>query len=428
MISEEVAAHRKSAIRKASLRLVPILGIGYFFNYIDRTNISIAALQMNDDLGISAVEFGIAAGIFYIGYCLLEVPSNLALYRFGARRWLARIMITWGLLCAAMAFAYDARSFQILRLLAGAAEAGFFPGVIFFLSVWFPVEYRARILGWFILAIPLSSFIGGPLGIALLSLDGLLGLRGWQWLFILEGLPACLLGILTFRLLADRPEDAKWLTAEERAALTMQIEEPGPAKHGSLLAAAKDPRVLLLGASYFCFLIGSLGIGIWLPLIIKSSGYSVTAAGWLSAIPYAAACVALYFASRWIDRSRKYLRAHLFGCIGGAAGFLVAVLYSQPLIAFGGLILALTSMNAFRPALFSIPSQFLTGAGAAAGIALINSFGNLGGFVGPYMIGAIKDSTGSYVPGMIALCAMLVLAAIFAAMIPVVERKLSDGR
>ena len=265
-----VKAVEDAAIRKAMWRLVPILMLGYFFNYIDRTSVGFAALQMNRELGLTATQFGWGAGIMFASYCLLEVPSNMAMYRFGARRWLARIMITWGLAAAATAFAVGPLSFYGLRFLLGVFEAGFFPGVIWYLSVWFPARSRTRVLAWFMAATPLSSLIGGPVSSSLLEMHGVLGLSGWQWMFIVEGLPACILGVLCLTTLSDSPKDAAWLTAEERAALTSALNrERRESPRHKLVEALRDRRVLVLAGITFAFTIGSYGVGIWLPLILK---------------------------------------------------------------------------------------------------------------------------------------------------------------
>src|SRR5471030_2063028 len=260
----------ESAIRKAALRFVPLLTIAYLFNYLDRTSLGFAALTMNQQLGLTAAQFGLAAGILFRSYSTFEIPSNLLLYRIGARRWLARIMITWGLLSAATAFVVGPNSFYGLRLLLGIAEAGFFPGVTFFLAAWFPAQFRTRMLAWFLIGIPASSLVGGPVCGMLLQMNGIWGLAGWQWLFILVSLPCIPLGVLTLRLLADRPATATWLTPEERDVLQNTLDsEVRERPHTSLLGALKDTRVLILAAIQFGFTLGSYGIGIWLPLILK---------------------------------------------------------------------------------------------------------------------------------------------------------------
>ncbi|PKP70075.1 MAG: MFS transporter [Alphaproteobacteria bacterium HGW-Alphaproteobacteria-5] len=424
-LNRDQSAILKSAQNKAAIRLIPLLGLGYLFNYIDRTNIGFAALEMNADLGLTATTFGFAAGIFYLGYCLCEVPSNLALVRYGARRWLARIMVSWGLLSALTAAAVGPNSFYLIRFLAGIAEAGFYPGVIFFLTTWFPAAARARIFSWFIVAIPLSSVISGPLSTSLLSLDGIGGLHGWQWMFIIEGLPAAVLGFICYRFLVDRPEDAAWLTPEEKTALRSALDREQASKAlqaHRLWDVLVDPRVLLLSASYFCFLVGVLGITIWLPQILQGAGLSTMEIGLMSSLPYIGACVAMVVAAGAIDRSRRYVRAYAVGCLVGAAGFAVSVISGSLIWAMLGIAIALAGMNGARPAFFSIPPLFLHGTAAAAGIAMINSVGNMGGFVGPYLMGWLRDQTGSYVAGLLGLSVMLVLSALFVCAVRV-ERK-----
>src|SRR6202158_2329281 len=289
----------QSATRKAALRFVPLLTIAYLFNYLDRTSLGFAALTINQQRGRSASQFGLAAGILFLGYCLFEVPSNLLLYRFGARRWLARIMISWGIVSGATIFVVGPNSFYALRLLLGIAEAGFFPGVTFFLAAWFPVQFRTRMLAWFLIGIPLSSLVGGPVCGMLLQMDGIWGLAGWQWLFLLVSLPCIPLGLVTLRLLSDSPQAASWLTPEERNALdgvlSSEVRERPPS---SLLAAFKDTRVLICAAIQFGFTLGSYGIGIWLPLMLKEYHLSNLAIGWIGAVPYLFATAGMIFLGR----------------------------------------------------------------------------------------------------------------------------------
>ena len=276
----------QSAVQKAALRFVPLLTIAYLFNYLDRTSLGVAALTMKEQLGLTASQFGFAAGVFFLGYSVFEIPSNLLLYKVGARRWLARIMVSWGLVSAATAFVVGPNSFYGLRLLLGIMEAGFFPGVTFFLAAWFPAQYRTRMLAWFLVGIPLSSLIGTPVCSMLLQMDGIWGFAGWQWLFFLVSLPCVPLGFLTLVLLADRPQTASWLTAQERDALDdVLASEVRERPHSSLLAALMDPRVLICTAVQFGFTLGSYGIGIWLPLMLREYHLSNTEIGWIAAIP-----------------------------------------------------------------------------------------------------------------------------------------------
>ena len=409
---DEVTAR---AVRKAAWRLIPLLCVAYIISYIDRTNVGFAALTMNADLGITPRQFGFAAGMFFIGYCLFELPSNLALQKYGARRWLARIMITWGLAAAGTSLAVGPVSYNTIRFITGVAEAGFYPGAIFYIATWFPVAVRGRILAWFVVAVPLSSVISGPVSTALLHMDGISGLAGWQWLFIIEGLPACVLGVITLRLLADRPEDAHWLSDDEKRALRAQLDaEHHPQTKKDLWPALKDPRVLILSLAFFFFVTGSIGVNIWLPQILRPYGLSTMQIGFITALPYLLGAIALILWSQLLDRSRKYLKNYVIGCFVSSAGFLLSVLFDSLWLAVAGMSVALIGMSGARPAIFCIPPRFLTGAAAAGGIALINSFGNLGGFLGPYVIGWLRETTGSFTAGLYFLAASMALSAVLA--------------
>ena len=402
-----------SAIRKAALRFVPLLTIAYLFNYLDRTSLGFAALTMNQQLGLSAGQFGLAAGIFFAGYCIFEIPSNLMLYRFGARRWLARIMISWGLVSAATAFVVGPNSFYAARVLLGIAEAGFFPGVTFFLAAWFPAQYRTRMLAWFLVGIPASALVGGPVCGMLLQMDGIWGLAGWQWLFILVSLPCIPLGLLTLYLLADRPETATWLTPGERDALhNVLASEVRERPQSSLLAALKDSRVQILAAVQFGFTLGSYGIGIWLPLILKEYHLSNLAIGWIAAIPYLFACAGMILWARYVDQTGRRVVNMAIACFLGGAGLVAPILSGSLAVALIGFSIALVGVTAARAIFWAIPTRFLTGVAAAGGLAFINSIGTLGGFVGPSMMGWLKEFSGSYVVGLTAVAAIMIAATI----------------
>jgi len=406
----------QSAVRKAALRFVPLLTISYLFNYLDRTSLGFAALTMNQQLGLTAGQFGLAAGVFFLGYSLFEVPSNLMLYRFGARRWLARIMISWGLVSAATAFVVGPNSFYALRLLLGIAEAGFFPGVTFFLAAWFPTQYRTRMLAWFLVGIPLSSLVGSPVCGLLLQMDGILGFAGWQWLFLLVSLPCIPLGILTLRLLSDRPQAATWLTSAERNALDEvlagEVRERPPS---SLLGALRDSRVLICAAIQFGFTLGSYGIGIWLPLMLKEYHLSTLAIGWISAIPYLFASAGMILWARYVDEKGRRIVNLALACLLGGIGLLAPILSGSLGGAVVGFSVALVGVTAARAIFWTIPTRFLTGVAAAGGLAFINSIATLGGFVGPSMMGWLKEFSGSYVVGLSAVAAIM-LAATLASM------------
>ena len=406
-------AAMQSAVHKAALRFVPLLTIAYLFNYLDRTSLGFAALTMNKQLGVSPSQFGLAAGIFFLGYSTFEIPSNLLLYRVGARRWLARIMISWGLVSAANAFVVGPHSFYGVRLLLGIMEAGFFPGVTFFLAAWFPAQYRTRMLAWFLVGIPLSSLIGAPVCGQLLQMDGIWGLAGWQWLFLLVSLPCVPLGIATFFLLADRPQTASWLTAQERDALNgVLASEVRERPHTSLLAALKDPRVLICTAIQFGFTLGSYGIGIWLPLMLKEYHLANTSIGWIAAIPYLFATIGMILWAFHVDKKGRRIANLAITCLLGGVGLLLPILSHSLMSAVIGFSLALIGVTAARAIFWTIPTRFLTGVAAAGGLAFINSLATVGGFVGPSMMGWLKQYSGSYVIGLLAVAAILLAATL----------------
>jgi MFS family permease len=400
-----------SATRKAALRFVPLLTIAYLFNYLDRTNLGFAALTMNKALGLSPSQFGLAGGIFFLGYSVFEIPSNLLLYRFGARRWLARIMITWGLISAANAFVVGPNSFYGVRFLLGVAEAGFFPGVTFFLAAWFPAQYRTRMLAWFLIGIPASSLIGGPVCGAILGMDGIWGLAGWQWLFLLVSLPCVPLGFLTLRYLADDPKSASWLTPAERDTLQHVLAtEDRERPHASFWAALQDTRVLILAVIQFGFTLASYAIGIWLPLMLKEFHLTNFAIGWTAAIPYLFASVGMILWARYIDRHGKRINNLAITCLLGGVGLLAPIFFNTLPIAVIGFSIALIGVTAARAIFWTIPTRFLTGVAAAGGLAFINSIGTVGGFVGPSMMGWLKEFSGSYVVGLGATAVIMVVA------------------
>ncbi len=386
-------------MRRIGFRLVPFLILAYFVSFVDRVNVGFAGIQMRTDLGLSASDFGWGAGIFFFGYFLLEVPSNLALERFGARIWIARIMVTWGLLSCAMAFVQGTWSFIIMRFLLGAAEAGFFPGVILYLTYWFPTQYRARIVGFFMIAIPISSFIGSPISGALLNVTGA-GLKGWQWLFLLEGIPALLLAVATPFVLPNKPSDAKWLPADERAWLERTLADEAtrmkPKTHPKLSEVLADPRVLLFAFIYFGSSASSYGLSIWTPQIIKEYGLTNVQTGLLNSVPYGLACVAMVLWGQHSDRTgerRWHLSlSFLLLAVGLAGGTVLTGL--MPLI--GALTLAACGVYMLKGPFWAMATEQMPAATAAASIAAINAVGNLGGFAGPFAIGWIKDATGSF--------------------------------
>jgi ACS family tartrate transporter-like MFS transporter len=407
---------RRSAIAKAGRRLLPFLCLCYAVNFLDRVNVGFAALAMNDDLGFSPSVFGVGAGIFFAGYILFEVPSNLAMQKFGARIWIARIMISWGLVAVAMAFVSGERSFYAMRFLLGVAEAGFFPGIILYLTYWFPARERARIVAMFMAAVPLATMVGGPVSGALLEMHGLLGLKGWHWLFIVEGLPAVILGVIALKFLDDKPEHARWLSRDERTALadTLAAEaratrETGYAELGQALTR---PRVLALGFLYFCIVIGFYGVSFWMPQVIQTYGQTPLRIGFLTAIPFFFAAVAMVAWGAHSDRTGERIWHVALPLL--AAG--LAFAWSASTLPLWLIVVALTLATAATYAaigtFWSLPTSILTGTGAAAGLALINSLGNAGGLVGQPIIGVIKQATGSFTAALLFLAGALVLGAV----------------
>jgi len=411
--NEDAASVEHRAFMKAAWRLVPFVTIGYLLNYMDRNNVGFAALTMNRATGLTATQFGFGAGVLFFGYSFFEVPSNIALYRFGARRWIARIMITWGVVSAATAFVRGPQSWYVLRLLLGIAEAGFFPGITFYLATWFPAEYRARMLAWFLVAIPASTVIGGPVSGLVLGMDGVAGLAGWQWLFIIEGLPAALLGIAALRVLPDRPEDASFLTAEERLLVRTRIAaEQRERETRHLLTALADPRVLILTVAQFGFTAGSYGVGIWLPQIMKDARLSNVTIGFLTGACYVVASVAMIAWAAWVDRSGRKIKNLTLACLVAAAGLGLAIATASFWLSLLWITVALAGITSARAIFWTIPTRFLTGLAAAGGLAFINSVATLGGFVGPYAMGWLRDTTGSFSAGLMAMAGLLVLATI----------------
>jgi len=414
-VAETLVADADRVFSKVAWRLLPVLTIAYVFNYLDRNNIGFAALTMNRDVGLTATQFGRGAGVLFVGYCFLEVPSNMILYRVGARRWLSRIMISWGLISAATVFVEGPWSFYLLRFLLGAGEAGFFPGVAFFLGHWFPAEYRTRVIAWFMVAIPVSSVIGGALSGALLQMDGLLGLAGWKWLFIVEGLPVAVLGLVVLAVLTERPEEASWLTDDEKRVIREGVS--GEVRHREirqLLPALKDPRVLILGAVQFGFLVGSYGVGIWLPQIIKLGHLSNLQIGFVTSGVYAVASASMILWANHVDRGGNKVVNLALSCALGGVGLLAAVVTENFWLSLAGLTLSLAGINAARGIFFTIPMRFLTGIALAGGIAFINSIGTAGGFVGPYAVGWLTDETGSFTAGLAFMAAFLLASAALA--------------
>ncbi|CCE10956.1 putative transport protein (MFS superfamily); tartrate transporter [Bradyrhizobium sp. STM 3843] len=413
---ERLSDIETSTIRAISWRLIPFLVLAYFFSYLDRVNLGFAALTMNAELKFTPLIFSWGAGIFFIGYFIFEVPSNLALERFGASRWIARIMVTWGIISALMATVSGVWSFYTLRFLLGVAEAGFFPGIILYLTYWYPAQYRARFLAAFAVAVPISTVIGAPISGLLLGLDGVMGLQGWQWLFILEGIPSILLGVVTWFYLTDRPEHATWLSAEQKAWLAARLDAENAAKraarHMTLGEALSSPKVIMLSLIYFGFVGALYGMQFWLPQIVKAFGLTNAQTGFVTAIPYLFGTVAMILWARHSDATRERV-FHV-----GAPLMLIAVALAlssyltDPTLTMVVLTIAAIGVFCVFGVFWTLPTAWLSGTAAAGAIALINSIGNLAGFGGPYLIGWMKDTTGSTANGLLALAVLPLIAGV----------------
>ena len=402
---------------KVGRRLLPFLILLYLVAFLDRINIGFAALSMNKQIGLTSKMFGFGSGIFFAGYFAFEVPSTIILHRVGARFWIGRVMITWGIVSIAMSCIRGPVSFCVLRFLLGLAEAGFFPGIILYLSYWFPARHRSVATAAFMAAAPLAGFIGSPISGALMQMDGMLGLHGWQWLFLMEGVPALLLGFITFRYLDDRPAVAAWLDDDERGWLVHEMEAEAaevPKEHGrGILSGLTNWKVLVLSVAYFGTSAGLYTIGFWAPLIVKAFGYSVLRVGFLVAIPNLVAIIGMVLWSRNSDRSGERYWHAAIACLIAAFGMaLAAYAGSSALLAVTGLSLTAFGVSAAKPPLWSLPTLYFTGTAAAASIGLINSLGTLGGFAGPYMIGASGSSGDRFGRGLYLVGGSLVVSAV----------------
>lgn len=418
----------KSLIAKITWRLMPFLGLLYLIAYIDRQNVSYAKLQMVDALGLSEYAYGLGASLFFVGYFLFEVPSNLFLNRFGARVWFTRIMVTWGLITIALAFTQSPTMFYILRFLLGVAEAGFFPGVLYLLTLWFPKDYRGRMVGLFMIFSAFANALGAPLGGMLLDLDGVLGLAGWEWVFLATGIPAVIAGIATFLYLDDTPQSAKFLTDAEKQWLADRLaqENAGMDEHADNgFKALINPRVLLMSLCYIGFPLAAYGLSYWLPTIVQGFGVSNTMNGVINIIPWLIVALALWIIPSAADKTENKTPYIVGPAFIGAISLALSAVISAPILQFALLCIAAAGIFAGQPVFWSLPGRFLKGAGAAAGIAAINSVGNLGGFIAQNVVPWIKDSTGSTIAPMFFLSVCLALAGV---LVIIVGRMLSERK
>jgi MFS family permease len=436
ILQELTSAEKRATIRKVTLRLVPILAIAYFFNSLEKTNIGLAALEMNKSLGLTTAAFGLASGLLFVGYAVFEVPSNLMQYKVGARKWLARIMITWGAVAAATGFVNNEASLYILRILLGVAEAGFYPGVILYFTLWVPKEYRGTMLSLFVLGGTLSSIFGSPLTGLLLTPEHYFGIESWRAMFVIEGIPAVIVGVVCLFKLVDRPADATWLTDRERnwlegsiAAENALVESNHSGK--GVLRAMGDIRVLLLSFIYFCLKFGQYALAFFLPLMIvafqtqagvKMSTFQVSL---MVAIPAVTAVVPAILWARHSDKTGERYWHATVPAIVGAVGICASAMFHQPILIMVSICIATIGLSAQSAPFYQIPGYFLTGAAAATAFGLINSLGNLGGFVAPTVFGALKDATGDYTLPSYLMGGILILAAVLTALLPRMFKSLS---
>jgi MFS transporter, ACS family, tartrate transporter len=408
----------QSTMRKVYLRLLPLTMLIYFLCYIDRINVSFAALTMNKDLGLTAAAYGLSSTAFYLGYVLCEVPSNLIMDKVGARLWLARIMVTWGIISGATAFVIGPNTFLAVRFLLGVGEAGLFPGVVLLFTYWFPEHHRARILASFTLALPISVALGAPISTAILGMDGVLGLAGWKWIYLLEAIPTVIVGFFILIAMTDKPAQAKWLTEPERAWLVTRLETERRAVEAggkfTVMQGIMNPKILLLSLNYLGIVTASLGLLLFVPQIIKSLGASTMGAGWATSLAYVCGAISM-MASGWIsDRIGDRRWSLVFTCTLATAGLVVAGAMMGTWWSLVGMCLATAGFYGTKGPFWAMPSMLLTGSAAAGGIAFINSFGNIGGAAGPAFVGWVKDLTGSYAGGLYGMAACTAVSALIA--------------
>ncbi len=426
-------SQQKALLAKVNWRLIPLLFFCYIIAYIDRINVGFAKLHLQEVLAVDPAVFnsvyGLGAGLFFIGYFIFEVPSNLILHRVGARVWIARIMVVWGFVSMGFMFINSTTMFYVMRFLLGAAEAGFFPGVVLYLTYWYPHRERASTIALFALGGVLAGVVGSPISGAILGMHGIGGLAGWQWLFLIEALPAVVMGFVVLAILPNRPSDAKWLTASEKVWVQTRLDEDAAQslthQHHSVKDAFTSGRVWLLCLLYFLMNVGGYGYELWAPTIVKTlSGGSDMMVGWINAIPYLIAGIAMIFVGRYSDRTGERRWPVAIAAFISALGFGLSAYFSNPYLAMAALALAFAGIKSTIAPLWALATAFLTGSAAAGGIALINSVGNLGGYVGPHLVGVIKDQTGSNLAALLFLGAALLCMGLLALMIrPAAARK-----
>ncbi len=398
---------------KCAWRLIPFIFLLYLINFVDRVNVGFAALTMNKDLGFTAAIYGFGGGVFFLGYSLFQIPANLILERIGARRWIFIILLVWGAVSACNALVTTPQQFYLVRILLGVAEAGFFPGMVLYLTYWFPKAYRARLVANFMLAIPFANMVGGPISGLILGMEGIGGLHGWQWLFLIEGLPASIIAFAVLTRLPSGPQEATWLSADEKAAITARLAADNSSRHQKFLPALLDLKVWAFGFIYLGYSISYYGVQLWLPQIVQAMGFSNLATSFLVALPFAATMAAMFFWGRSSDASGERIWHVAIPALIAMTSLLVSAATGSNLVVFLALSFAVMSLMSLQGPFWSLPQSYLSGAAAAGGIALINTIGTgAGGFIGPYLVGVLKDSSGGYALPMAVLAAAPVMTAV----------------
>jgi MFS transporter, ACS family, tartrate transporter len=411
-MAERIEAPDDVIFARCARRLMPFVALLYLVNYIDRVNVGFAALTMNRDLGLSPAMFGFGAGIFFLGYLIFQVPANLILERVGARRWVFFMLVVWGAISASNALMTGPRSYYALRLILGITEAGFFPGMLLYMTYWFPNSWRGRFVGIFMAAIPLANIVGAPLSTTILGMNGIAGLHGWQWMFILEGLPAILLAFASLKLLPDRPAKASWLNAQEKQRIECVLAAESHAEQREFWPAIRDPRVIALGLALLGNQCGLYGVQLWLPQMVKGMGYSNFATGFVVSLCFIAGMIAMIFWARSSDARNERVWHVVIPLTISAFGLAFAAIAPTPFLMLLSLTLSLVGTLAYNGPFFSLPATFLAGTAAAGGIGFINTIGSLGRFIGPAVVGALKQQTGTYSSAMAALASAMMISAV----------------
>ena len=403
---------QEQVFAKCARRLIPFIFFLYLVNYIDRVNVGFAALTMNQDVGLSPSDFGFGAGIFFLGYLLFQMPANLILQKLGARRWVFWMLVIWGVISASNALIQGPYSYYGLRLFLGVAEAGLFPGMLLYMTFWFPNAWRGRFISSFMAAIPMANIVGGPLSTSILEMDGIFGLHGWQWMFVVEGLPATLLGIAAYFWLPDGPANASWLTDEEKSVIAKRLASEDRTEHSDLWPALRDPRVWAISLVLLGNQVGLYGVQLWMPQIIRSLGFSNFATGWVVAMPFVVGMIAMILWGRSSDRKNERIWHTAISLSVAAFGLIIASIAQSNAVMLFALTVSLAGTLSYNGPFFSLPATFLAGTAAAGGIGFINSVGSLGRFVGPWAVGILKEESGAYGSSMAVMASAMIMAAV----------------